>query len=86
MRIATGEVDDVTLDSEGKVAARKGGLKGGKARANALTVPPFLWCVSVGLSGHGKSPGADAILRDVAPSAGCPSAGVAKITGHAYIL
>lgn len=29
--------------------------------------PPHLWCVSVGDSGGGKSPGADAMLRDVLP-------------------
>lgn len=34
-RIATGEVEDTTQES--KAYARKGGLKGGKARAKALT-------------------------------------------------
>lgn len=37
MRIATGEIEDSTPETEGKAAARKGGLKGGKARAKALT-------------------------------------------------
>jgi hypothetical protein len=37
MRIATGEVEEQLRDP-GKEYARKGGLKGGKARANAL--PP----------------------------------------------
>jgi hypothetical protein len=37
MRIATGEIEDKTPASEGKEYARKGGLKGGKARAAALT-------------------------------------------------
>ena len=36
MRIATGEEDETSSDS-GKEYARKGGLKGGKARAAALT-------------------------------------------------
>ncbi len=36
MRIATGEVEDTKADP-GKEYARKGGLKGGKARAKALT-------------------------------------------------
>jgi len=36
MRIATGEVEDTQSDP-GKEYARKGGLKGGKARAAALT-------------------------------------------------
>lgn len=35
-RIATGEIED-TKPLEGKEYARKGGLKGGKARAKALT-------------------------------------------------
>jgi hypothetical protein len=37
MRIATGQEEDKTPASEGKEYARKGGLKGGKARAKALT-------------------------------------------------
>lgn len=37
MRIATGEVEDETPAKQGKEYARKGGLKGGKARAKALT-------------------------------------------------
>ena len=36
MRIATGEIQDNPLDP-GKEYARKGGLKGGKARAAKLT-------------------------------------------------
>ena len=36
MRIATGDAEDTTRDP-GKDYARKGGLKGGKARADALT-------------------------------------------------
>lgn len=36
MRIATGEVEDTKRDP-GTEANRKGGLKGGKARANALS-------------------------------------------------
>ena len=36
MRIATGEIQDTTLDS-GKTYARKGGLKGGRARAKMLS-------------------------------------------------
>jgi hypothetical protein len=36
MRIATGEAEDTTRDP-GKEYARKGGLKGGKARAEKLT-------------------------------------------------
>ena len=36
MRIATGEVEDTTREP-GKEYARKGGLKGGKARAQALS-------------------------------------------------
>ena len=36
MRIATGEIEETAIDS-GKEYARKGGLKGGKARAEALT-------------------------------------------------
>ena len=36
MRIATGEVDDSVSDP-GKELASKGGLKGGKARAKALS-------------------------------------------------
>jgi hypothetical protein len=37
MRIATGEEEDVTPESQGKLSARTGGLKGGKARSAALT-------------------------------------------------
>lgn len=37
MRIATGEIEEKTAASEGKDYARKGGLKGGKARAKSLT-------------------------------------------------
>ena len=37
MRIATGEVEDVTPAREGKEYARKGGLKGGAARAKSLS-------------------------------------------------
>ena len=37
MRIATGETEDVTPETEGKAYARKGGLKGGKARAKSLS-------------------------------------------------
>jgi hypothetical protein len=37
MRIATGQVEEKTPASEGKEYARKGGLKGGKARAAALS-------------------------------------------------
>jgi hypothetical protein len=37
MRIATGEIEDITPAKEGKDYARKGGLKGGKARANSMT-------------------------------------------------
>ncbi len=38
MRIATGQVEDVkVVPDPGKEYARKGGLKGGKARAKALT-------------------------------------------------
>ena len=36
MRIATGEAEDTSRDP-GKEYARKGGLRGGKARARALT-------------------------------------------------
>ena len=36
MRIATGEIEDTKPDP-GKDYARKGGLKGGKARAKALS-------------------------------------------------
>ena len=36
MRIATGEAEDTKTDP-GKEYARKGGLKGGRARAKALT-------------------------------------------------
>lgn len=37
MRIATGQEEEKTPKAEGKEYARKGGLKGGKARAKALT-------------------------------------------------
>lgn len=37
MRIATGQIEEKTAASEGKEYARKGGLKGGKARARKLT-------------------------------------------------
>ena len=37
MRIATGEVEEKTPASDGKEYARKGGLKGGKARAESMT-------------------------------------------------
>jgi hypothetical protein len=37
MKIATGELEEQTPATEGKEYARKGGLKGGKARAKALT-------------------------------------------------
>lgn len=37
MRIATGEIEDETPAKQGKEYARKGGLKGGAARAKALT-------------------------------------------------
>lgn len=37
MRIATGEETEETPATEGKAASRRGGLKGGKARAQALT-------------------------------------------------
>ena len=36
-RIAVGEIQEVTPESQGKGYARKGGLKGGKARAKSLT-------------------------------------------------
>jgi hypothetical protein len=36
MRIATGEIEDAPRDA-GKEYARKGGLKGGKARASSLS-------------------------------------------------
>jgi hypothetical protein len=36
-KIATGEVEDETPKSQGKASARAGGLKGGKARAMALS-------------------------------------------------
>jgi hypothetical protein len=36
-RIATGEIEDKTPAKEGKEYARRGGLKGGKARAKSLT-------------------------------------------------
>jgi hypothetical protein len=37
MRIATGEADEDTPAKHGREYARKGGLKGGAARAKALT-------------------------------------------------
>lgn len=37
------------------------------AQAGAWTEPPHLWCGVVGDSGGGKSPGADALMRDVLP-------------------
>ncbi len=37
MRIATGQIEDVTPQSKGKSHSQKGGLKGGKARAQALS-------------------------------------------------
>jgi hypothetical protein len=37
MRVATGEVEENTPAKQGTEYARKGGLKGGKARAAALT-------------------------------------------------
>ena len=37
MKVATGEVEEKTPASEGKGHSRKGGLKGGKARAERLT-------------------------------------------------
>jgi len=37
MKIATGEIEEKTPASEGKEYARKGGLKGGKARAKSLS-------------------------------------------------
>jgi hypothetical protein len=37
MRIATGEIEDETPETEGKAYARAGGLKGGARRAAALT-------------------------------------------------
>jgi hypothetical protein len=37
MRIATGEIEDITPEKQGKGYARKGGLRGGKARAKSLT-------------------------------------------------
>lgn len=36
-RIATGEMEERSPATEGKEYARKGGLKGGKSRAEALT-------------------------------------------------
>ena len=36
-KIATGEIEDSTPERQGKGYARKGGLRGGKARAKALT-------------------------------------------------
>jgi len=43
-KIAVGEVEENTPAREGKEYARKGGLKGGKARAKALTPNPVFWC------------------------------------------
>jgi hypothetical protein len=37
MRIATGEIEETSPQNQGKEYARKGGLKGGKARADALS-------------------------------------------------
>jgi hypothetical protein len=37
MRIATGEIEDTTPEKQGKGYARKGGLKGGRARSEALS-------------------------------------------------
>ena len=37
MRIATGETEENTPEKQGKDYARRGGLKGGKARALKLT-------------------------------------------------
>lgn len=37
MRIATGEETEETPETQGKEYARRGGLKGGAARAKALT-------------------------------------------------
>jgi hypothetical protein len=37
MRLATGQIEETTAANEGKDYARKGGLKGGKARAAKLT-------------------------------------------------
>lgn len=37
MKIATGEIQEITPATEGKEYARKGGLRGGAARAKALT-------------------------------------------------
>lgn len=37
MRIATGQEEEATPEAEGKGYARKGGLKGGKARAEKLS-------------------------------------------------
>ncbi len=37
MKIATGQIEEKTPKSEGKEYARKGGLKGGKARAEKLS-------------------------------------------------
>jgi hypothetical protein len=37
MRIATGEIEENNRASEGKEYTRKGGLKGGKARAASMT-------------------------------------------------
>ena len=37
MRIATGQIEEETPNSQSKGYARKGGLKGGKARAAVLT-------------------------------------------------
>jgi hypothetical protein len=37
MKIATGEIEEVTPATQGNASARKGGLRGGKARAATLT-------------------------------------------------
>jgi hypothetical protein len=37
MRIATGQIEEKTPASEGKEHARRGGIKGGKERAKALS-------------------------------------------------
>jgi len=37
MRVATGEIEEDTPAKQGKEYARKGGLKGGAARAKSLT-------------------------------------------------
>ena len=37
MRIATGEIEETSPEKQGNASARKGGLKGGRARAIKLT-------------------------------------------------